>query len=103
MKIGQFENKPSVATVATERKGTAGEGVSRTDGATSPEPSAKVELSAAASQLGAGAGAGTPDFDAEKVERVSQAIREGRFQINPEAIADKLISNAAELLGRASH
>lgn len=101
MKIGQFENKPSVTTVATERKGTAGEGVSRPDGATSPEPSAKVELSAAAAQLGANAS--TPEFDAAKVEQVTQAIREGRFKINPEAIADKLIANAAELLGRASH
>ena len=52
------------------------------------------------------AGAGTTgasssgDFDAEKVQRIAQAIREGRFTVNPEAIADKMIANAQELLGR---
>jgi negative regulator of flagellin synthesis FlgM len=39
-------------------------------------------------------------FDGAKVERIAQAIRDGQFTINAEAIADKLIVNAAELLGR---
>jgi len=34
------------------------------------------------------------------VDRIAQAIRDGQFKINPEAIADKLIQNAEELLGR---
>ena len=41
-----------------------------------------------------------PTFDQAKVERIAQAIRDGQFRVNPEAIADKLIANAEELLGR---
>jgi negative regulator of flagellin synthesis FlgM len=44
--------------------------------------------------------ASDPTFDAAKVERIAQAIRDGKFTVNPEAIADKLIVNAEELLGR---
>jgi negative regulator of flagellin synthesis FlgM len=39
-------------------------------------------------------------FDGAKVERISQAIRGGSYKVNPEAIADKLIANAQELLVR---
>ena len=92
MKIGPFDNKPPVAPAASERKGAA---------ATQPpvaEASAQVALSPAATALsGAGSDAA---FDAGKVERIAQAIRDGKFKINPEAIADKLIVNAQELLGR---
>ena len=46
------------------------------------------------------AGAATADFDAEKVARISQAIADGSFKINAEVIADKLIANAQEVLGK---
>jgi negative regulator of flagellin synthesis FlgM len=63
-----------------------------------PDPSAKVALSSTAATLLAG---GTSaDFDAEKVARMSQAIEDGTFKVNPEAIADKLIANAQELLSK---
>jgi negative regulator of flagellin synthesis FlgM len=55
-------------------------------------------LSAAA---GVVASVGSDDsFDAQKVERLSHAIREGSFRIDADAIADKLIHNARELLNR---
>lgn len=94
MKIGQLDTKPLPAAHANERK----VGPDGGSGAAQPEPSAKVALSSAASALAGGAVNG--DFDAEKVERIAQAIRDGKFQVNPEAIADKLIANAAELLGK---
>lgn len=40
-------------------------------------------------------------FDIEKVNRITQAIAEGKFTINAEAIAGKLIANAEELLDRS--
>jgi negative regulator of flagellin synthesis FlgM len=39
-------------------------------------------------------------FDAAKVESIKQAISENRYTINPDAIADKLISSTRELLAQ---
>lgn len=39
--------------------------------------------------------------DAAKVEAIKDAIREGRFQVNAEAVADKLIESVRELVGRS--
>jgi negative regulator of flagellin synthesis FlgM len=68
--------------------------------AAAPEASAKVALSPAASLL---VNESNADFDAAKVARIAQAIRDGKFQINAEAIADKLIGNAKELLAGPQH
>ena len=65
---------------------------------TGPDASAKVALSTAASTLLSGSS--SAEFDTAKVARISQAIADGKYSINAEAIADKLISNAQELLGK---
>ena len=90
MKIGPLENKSTLPVQGADRK--VGNGAT----ASTPEPSAKVELSAAASAIANGVSDGS--FDAQKVERLSRAIREGHYQINPEAIADQLLANARDLL-----
>ena len=97
MKIGSFENKPlpSSKTAADAKAGAAKAGDTSAEA-----PGARVELSSAASLLAAAPAGG--DFDAEKVERISRAIREGRFEVNAEAIADKLIAQTAEMVGRKS-
>jgi negative regulator of flagellin synthesis FlgM len=95
MKIGPLENKANLATPATDRKASA------SGAQASPEPSAKVELSTTAGVL-ASVGSDS-SFDAKKVERLSRAIREGSFRIDAEAIADKLIANARELLNRGAN
>ena len=60
------------------------------------DASAKIQLSnTATSLMSSGGGA---SFDADKVARISSAIDSGSFMVNPEAIADKLISNAKEVL-----
>jgi len=43
---------------------------------------------------------GAQEFDAAKVAEVRQAIAEGRFKVNAEAVADKLLASVAELLGK---
>jgi negative regulator of flagellin synthesis FlgM len=43
---------------------------------------------------------GGSDFDAAKVEEVRNAIAQGRFKVNAEAVADGLLNSVAELLGR---
>lgn len=90
MKIGSFDKQAAAAPVA-ERKAANGTGATQS----AAEPSAKVELSAGALLAAGGSDA---VFDADKVKRISDAIRDGKFEVNAEAIADKLIANAHELL-----
>jgi len=92
MKIGQLENK--AITPAVNERRTGGSPAAASAGV---EASAQVALSSTVTQLSAEGSEGV--FDAEKVKRISEAIRDGKFQVNAEAIADKLIANAQELLG----
>ncbi|MDP3254069.1 MAG: flagellar biosynthesis anti-sigma factor FlgM [Hydrogenophaga sp.] len=48
-----------------------------------------------------GPGGGGEVFNAEKVEAMKQSIANGTFQVNAEAIADKMLANAAEMLSGA--
>ena len=93
MKIGQHENK-AITPAVSERRTGASQGAGAGSGV---EASAKVALSSTVTQLNAEGADGV--FDAEKVKRISDAIRDGKFQVNAEAIAEKLIANAQELLG----
>ena len=99
MKIGHNADKTAPAPAKT---GTSAASSSQTPAANAnaipvtADPSATIELSSTASTLLSGNV--TPEFDAEKVDRISKSIEDGTFKANPEAIADKLISNAQELL-----
>jgi negative regulator of flagellin synthesis FlgM len=93
MKIGSLDTQPVATSVASERKAAA-------PGAAASEPSAQVALSSAATGLSTTAADGP--FDGAKVQRIAQAIRDGKFEVHPEAIADKLIANAQELLGKTA-
>ena len=106
MKIGNPADKPLAIAPATSQGAGVDSAKAGSQPATlaapaagMPDPSAKVELSSTAAALLSGA---TP-FDAEKVARISQAIADGTFKINPEVIADKLIGNARELLSKVDH
>ncbi len=94
MKIGPVDIHPAATPAAAERKASS-------EPVAAAEPSARVALSSQAAL--SAAEASRADFDSEKVERIAQAIRDGKFQINAEAIADQLIANAQELLPKASH
>jgi negative regulator of flagellin synthesis FlgM len=42
------------------------------------------------------------DIDMQKVATVRAAIKDGTYVVNPEAIADKLLANAQEMLNHTS-
>jgi negative regulator of flagellin synthesis FlgM len=46
-------------------------------------------------------GSETGEVDMAKVNSVKQAISQGTYVVNPEVIADKLLSNAQEMLPRS--
>ena len=109
MKIGNPTGPAPTAAPATEQSAGAS-GVSRpageqrmnVSGAAAAGKSAQVELSNTATTMLAGSTAASADFDAEKVQRIAQAIATGSFKIDAGAIADKLIANAEEVLRNGS-
>jgi negative regulator of flagellin synthesis FlgM len=98
MKIGPLENSQVATQSIAERKAEGGKPLVAANAGSAPA-SAKVELSSTVAAL-AGPAVDEPSFDQAKVDRIAQAIRDGKFQVNADVIADKLIANAQDLLGR---
>jgi negative regulator of flagellin synthesis FlgM len=103
MKIGNSDSpQPLATTTLTTSRATADTKAGVTPAA---DASSQVALSSAATSLlqsTTGTTAANADFNAEKVAQVAAAIESGTFKPNPEAIADKLIANAQELLNKSS-
>ena len=97
MKIGPLDTKPLAATVSGDRKATP---ASADKAAGKTEASAQVDISSAGNLMAQASA--DPTFDAEKVQRIANAIRDGNFKVDANKIADKLISNAQDLLKRYS-
>ncbi len=90
---------------AAERPSAGAEAAAAAGAAAKPQPGAgvTVTLSSSASQAISGAGgSGNDVFNAEKVEAMKAAIADGSFKVNAEAIADKMLANAAEMLSAGS-
>ena len=103
MKIGNSpEGGSSPAKVAEQRPARKPEAAVTTEAARpaapAPAASAQVAISNTAKLAASGAAGDDGSFDAAKVDRIAKAISEGKFTINANAIADKLVANAQELL-----
>jgi negative regulator of flagellin synthesis FlgM len=101
MKIGNITSTVATTSIDTDRRSVTQDS-SSTSVTILPQDddsSTQVQLSPEATMLSNASA--DPSFDSEKVERIAQAIRDGKFTINPGAIADKLIANSQELLGRS--
>lgn len=95
MKInGNFEP----GSVDKLNKGQAGKKAAKTEdlGASASEQGAVAKLSGKL----AGVGGAEAPLNAQKVEAIRQAIAEKSFEVNPEAIADKMIESARALYGQ---
>lgn len=65
---------------------------------TTPAKPQGVTVTLSSSTVSAMGPGGNEVFNSEKVEAMKQAIANGTFQVNAEAIADKMLANAAEML-----
>ncbi|MDP3539382.1 MAG: flagellar biosynthesis anti-sigma factor FlgM [Azonexus sp.] len=67
-------------------------------------PTASATEAVSLSQLAASShGMEKPPINSARIQEIKQAISEGRFKINPEAIADRLIESARDLVNSGSN
>ena len=104
MKIGQKPELPGALAqtgLAKQEKTppSAAEGAAK-DAAVVSSAGVPVTVSTAARALNQTTRS-TAEFDAGKVQAVRTAIEKGTFSVNAEAIADKMLSNAEEILARS--
>lgn len=92
--IGSVAGGPQKAA----EKPVAGADPAAAAGASPARPQAGVTVTLSPTTVSAMGSGGSEVFNAEKVESMKQAIANGTFQVNAEAIADKMLANAAEML-----
>jgi len=108
MKIGQpSDNSIPVSSNATPASPKGGQSATATAAAATATTSAQssgvaVTVSPLARSLGATKTADASVVDAKKVAEVRSAIEQGTYVVNAEAIADKLLANAQEMLNPKS-
>ena len=104
MKIGQKPELPGALAqtgLAKQAKSPASAAEGAAKGALAASAAGvPVTVSTAARALDPAART-TGDFDANKVKAVRAAIDKGEFSVDAEAIADKMLSNAQEILSRS--
>ncbi len=94
----KIDKLPSVSS-------TSDTGRTRAPAATPQKPgsgaSERVDISSLSARLQE-VGAGESPVNTQRVAEIKQAISDGRFQINPERIADGLLASVRDMLGRAN-
>jgi negative regulator of flagellin synthesis FlgM len=106
MKIGPSpDNSLRVATTTQPAPQKGGKSASSTGTAAAANGTqaagVAVTVSTLARTLEAAANGDAEEFNAEKVNAVRTAIQQGTYKVNAEAIADKLLANAQEMLDRS--
>ncbi len=89
-------------TPLTQTAGTASYGASKAGTATAGDNGGSIRLSDLSTQIHQLETklSKEPAFDAARVEEIKAAIRDGSYQVNAEAVADKVIQSIGELFGR---
>lgn len=105
MKIGNSLDNSSLlnatASAAPSKAGSSPVAAANTAAAKSTQSTGvAVTVSTLARSLGVAHQSDSADIDTAKVAAVRAAIQKGTYVVNPEAIADKLLGNAQEVLER---
>jgi negative regulator of flagellin synthesis FlgM len=107
MKIGQPSELPALVTQAkasASPKAESGSGATAAANADAAQSTRSagvaVTMSTQARAMEKSSRSEGAEVDAQKVATVRAAIQDGTYTVNPEAIADKLLSNAQEMLKR---
>ena len=106
MKIGQKPELPSAVAQAAgpakppARSGAAAAGATGQGAAVANAAGAPVSFSSAALGLEPAARS-TSDFDVDRVNAMRAAIANGTFQFSAQAVADKMLATAYEMLSPA--
>ncbi|MEQ1838299.1 MAG: flagellar biosynthesis anti-sigma factor FlgM [Candidatus Nitrotoga sp.] len=98
MKIDKPSNTLPSASIAEGKPRAASKGKSSTPPAAQQSDSVSVSLVSTSTQLHAMASALV--VDAGKVAEIKQAISNGRFKVNPEIVADRLIETVQNLINK---
>jgi negative regulator of flagellin synthesis FlgM len=105
MKISQPSDNPvavSTNAASAAKSGPVASTLAKTAASKSTQSAGvAVTVSTLARSMEAANRGETPDVDTAKVNAVRAAIEQGTYVVNAEAIADKLLSNAQEMLTRS--
>jgi negative regulator of flagellin synthesis FlgM len=94
-------NKPAgtPSSPSGAARARAGQGGAASTGAAKAAPASQTtEATLSGSQNVESVLASTPVVDTERVAEIKRAIAEGRFQVNPERIADGLLQSVRDML-----
>lgn len=100
MKIDKSSNALPGKAIGDGASRTANKG--KADSSPAPQQgSTNVSLGSTATQLHSmeSSMAGSPVVDSAKVAEIRQAISEGRFKVNSEVVADRLLKTVHDLIG----
>jgi len=95
---GSIRSIQGGSVAESQTRGTKSGSAGGASGAGAGSP--RVELSPLGSQLAGieASLADVPVVDVQRVEEIKLAIAEGRFKVNPDVIADKLLETVQELI-----
>ena len=97
-------NKPANPLPSGQIGESTARGAAKGKASSSPVPqrpdSTSVSLGSTATQLNSleSSMANTPIIDSAKVAKIKQAISDGRFKVNSEVVADRLIATVHDLI-----
>ena len=100
MKIGQSpETTPGALAPVVKRPGPEQEAAAQAkSAAVKPAAGASVSVSTLSRTLDVSRKAEFGDIDQVKVDEIKAAIADGSYKVDAEAIADKMLANAQEML-----